>query len=212
MWKLSCSILLLVAMPVFAQLESHTLTISATRRIIPQPDQARLGLTVTSNAAVSLDQIVAALSGLSITSANLTGVSDFAAPQTLQWTFSLAVPLSSLSGTIAALAKLRQAIAENNSGLTLTFSINGTQASAQLQEAQPCSTSDLIADATSQAQKLAAAAGLAAGPILRLSNTPSIERYVAPDLGFYVIGGSFSDLLLGTPVTCSLVVEFQLLP
>jgi len=212
MWKLSWSVLLLAAVPAFAQLESHTLTISATRQINLEPDQALFSVTVSSNAAVSLDQIVAALSGLSITSANLSGVSDFTEPQTLQWSFTLAVPLSSLSGTIGSLAKLQQTIGQNNSGLTLTFSINGTQASAQLQ-AQPCSTSNLIADATAQAQKLAAAAGLAVGPILRLSNAPSIQPAAAIEPTATGLAVNLVDFLLAAApptVTCSLVVEFQL--
>jgi len=41
--KLFLASLLLAAMPAFAQLESHTLTISATRQIDLQPDQALFG-------------------------------------------------------------------------------------------------------------------------------------------------------------------------
>ncbi len=214
MRKLLFASLLLAALPAFAQLESHTLTVSATRQINLQPDQAVFDLRVNSNAAVGLSQIVAALSGLGITSANLAGVSDYSSAQTLQWSFSLAVPLSNLAVTISSLTKLQQTIAQNNSGLTLTFSINGTQVSAQLKQEQSCSTPDLIADATAQAQKLAAAAGLAVGPILRLSNVPAIQPGVIP-ADFAVLSlGAFSDLLLASPppVTCSLAVEFQLRP
>jgi hypothetical protein len=74
MWKLSLPLLLLAAPPVFAQLENHTLTITATRSTNLQPDQVVFGLSVTSSAAATLDQIVGAL-GLGVTSANLTAVS-----------------------------------------------------------------------------------------------------------------------------------------
>ena len=126
------------------------------------------------------------------------------------------MPLSGLSGTIGVLTKLQQTMVQNNSGLTLTFSINGTQVSAQLQQTQPCSTPDLIADATGQAQKLADAAGMTAGPILRLSNAPSIQpaAEVVPTYSYFSVGG-FLDLLLASSsasAACSLVVEFQLFP
>ena len=220
MWKLAFLILLLAA-PVFAQLENHTLTISTTRSITLQPDQVVFGLTVGSSPTANLDQIVAALSGLGVTSAGLTGVSNSPAFP-LQWNFTLPVPLSNLSARITSLTKLQQTIAQNNSGLTLTFTINGAQVSQQLRQSQSCSNSDMIAEATAQGQKLAAPAGLTLGPILKLSNTPLVESSVpvyagaiAGRLGAFVQIGAFAELLLlpaPSPVTCALVVKFQLLP
>jgi uncharacterized protein YggE len=219
MWKLSLPLLLLAAPPVFAQLENHTLTMTATRSTNLQPDQVVFGLSVASGAAATLDQIVAAL-GLGVTSANLTGVSTYSAIP-LQWNFTLAVPLANLAATIGSLTKLQQTIVQNNSGLTLTFIVNGTQVSQQLQS-QSCSNSDLIADATAQAQKLVAAAGLTLGPIARLSNVPLPESSI-PQLtaavarvgGIIQTGAAFAELSLApapSPVTCTLVVKFQLLP
>jgi hypothetical protein len=214
------ALLLLAAAPLFAQLDSHTVAISATRSINPQPDQVVFGLTVSSGATASLDQIVGALSGLGVTSANLNGVSN-STPTTLQWSFTLAAPLSNLSATIGSLTKLQQTIAQNNSGLTLTFIVNGTQVSQQLQQSQSCSNADLIADATAQAQKLAAAAGLTLGPILKLSNLPVAQSYAVPvnvaEVGSFVSGdfSGFPGFLLAaapSPVTCSLLVKFQSLP
>src|ERR1700691_5414366 len=162
----TCLLLLLFGVvPAFGQLESNTVTISATRSISLQPDQVVYSLSVNSALNTTLDQIVAALSGLGVTSANLTGVNNNSAPQTLQWSFALAAPFPNLGATIGSLIKLQQTITQNNSGLTLTFSIAGTQVSAQLQQSQSCSNSGLIADATAQAQKLVAAAGLTLGPI-----------------------------------------------
>jgi len=210
MWKTAPSILLLVT-PLFGQIESNTVRISATRQIVVHADEAVFSVAVTSPTSTTLDQVLAALPGSGITSADLTGVQNYD-PVTFQWNFSLAVPLSSLTATIASLGKLQQTIGQNNSGLALTLSLNGTQVSPQLQESEPCSHADLIADATAQAQQLVAAAGRRLGPVQRLSNTPSVQ----PSSGVYAnfISGSFSSFLLvaaAPPVTCSLVVEFQLL-
>src|SRR5271163_3124065 len=157
MRKLTLLFLLLAAVPVFGQLENHTLSISANRSIYLQPDQVLFGLTVTSSVTTSLDQVVAALSGLGITDASLTG--EFSTnPTTLIWSFSYTAPLSSLSAAVGSITKLQQTIAQSNGGLTLTFTVEETQVSQQLRQEQACSNSDLIADATAQAQKLAAAA------------------------------------------------------
>jgi uncharacterized protein YggE len=200
----------LLAAPAFAQLETNTLTISATRQINLQPDQAVFAIGVNSSTSESLDQVVAALSALSITAADLSSVDNWD-PSTLQWSFTLATPLTSLTATIASLTKLEQTIGQNDSGLSLTFSINGTQVSPQSQQSQPCSTSDLIADATTQAQKIAAASGLTLGPLLKLSNAQANQPSTAV-LAYYAVGG-LSGFLLGPgpqPMTCSLSVQFQL--
>ena len=212
MWKLSLPFLVLMAAPVFGQLDPHTLTISATRTIILQPDQVLYSLSVSSSAASTLDQIVAALSGLGITSSNLTGVINNSTSPSFQWNFTLLAPLSNLTATIGSLTKLQQTITQNNSGLTLTFYVDGTQVSQQLQQSQSCSNPDLIADATAQAQKVSAAAGLTLGPIRSLSNTPMPEPallYAGAFVG-EIVTNSF--VVYASPVTCSLYVEFRLLP
>lgn len=212
MWKPSLFIVFLVAGPLFGQLDPHTLTISATRSTYLQPDDAVFNLSVISSAATTVDQVVAALSALGVNSSNLTGVNNTSSPPNLQWNFNLAVPLSSLTATIGAITKLEQTITQNNSGLTLTFVVGGTQVSPQLQQSQSCSNSDLIADATAQAQKLAAAAGLTLGPILKLSNgslgQPTLV-FASAILGDFVPANFEPGV---SPVTCSLGVEFQLRP
>jgi uncharacterized protein YggE len=232
MRKLTLLTLLLAAVPVFGQLENHTLSISASRSSYLQPDQVLFGLAVTSGATTSLDQVVAALPGLGITDASLTS-EYYSSPTTLIWSFSYTAPISGLTAAVGSITKLQQTIAQSNSGLALTFTVEGTQVSQQLRQAQSCSNSDLIADATAQAQKLAAAAGLSLGPILKFSNAPSplLQPSILPVVD--VINGSFgatlslnpgaygapgfSDFLIGslvapTSVPCSLLVKFQLLP
>lgn len=209
-------LLAVAAWPLFGQLESHTLSVSATRQISPQPDQVVFYLTVNSTPTATLDQIVAALAGLNVTSEDFSGTENSANPPSLEWYFSMAVPLSSLPATIGSIAKLQQTITQNDSGLSLTFSLGGTQVSAQLQQSQSCSTSDLIADAKTQARNLAAAAGMGLGPILRLSNFPTYQPLLMPtEFRAVFVTGALSNFLLGTPptpVTCSLTVVFQLRP
>jgi uncharacterized protein YggE len=220
MRRLLLAILLLGAAPAFGQIESHTVTISATRSMVLQPDQILLVLSVSSNPSATLDQIVGALSGLGITDTDLTG-SYNSNPPTLSWNFSFTTPLANVTATIGSITKLEQTIAQNNSGLTLTFYIGGTQVSQQLQQTQTCPNSDLISDASAQAQKLASAAGMTLGPILRLSNPPSSQpsrpALVAENATLTGVLGAYSILEFPltpppSPLTCSLSVQFQLLP
>lgn len=211
---------LLVATPVFAQLPSNTVSITATRSFVLQPDQVQFTLTVSSAPSTTLDQAAASLASLGITAGNLTGVQN--SGSNLQWSFSYAAPLANLTTAIASLIQLQQTIGQNASGLALTFNVSGTQVSSQLQQSQQsqsCSDAELIADATGQGQKLAAAAGVALGPILRLTNAPISEAVsqIVPAgarSGFLTVG-DFLELLLApapSPSTCSLTVAFQLLP
>jgi hypothetical protein len=215
MWKQLFSILLLVTAPVFGQLGSNTVTISATQSTYLQPDDVVFGLSVTSSVTTSSEQVVSALASLGITSANLTGISNNSASPNLQWGFTLSAPLSNLTATTGSLVNLQQTIGQNNSGLALAFSVVGTEVSQKLQQSQSCSDSELIADATAQGQKLAAAAGLTLGPVLKLSSAPVIEPSAVT--GSFVLVGFIvpNSFLLGSispPVTCSLTVEFRLQP
>jgi len=214
------SILLFAVVPVFGQIPSHTVTVQATRTVNLQPDQVVFGVSVSSNASTNLNQVVAALAGVGITAADLTGVEN-SDPSTLQWGFTLGVPIASLTATITSLMKLAQTIGQNNTGFALTLSINGTQVSQQLQQSQACSNADLISDATAQAQKVASAAGITLGQIVKLTNVPAPLSAVGAISGFFptlsLVSGNFGSFSwfvqpAPSPVTCSLSVQFQLLP
>jgi hypothetical protein len=206
-------LLFLAVGPAFAQVKLNTVAISVTQQINLQPDQAAFTVIVGSGMDANLDQIVGPLSGLGITVSNLSGIANYTVGS-LQWSFALAVPLASVPATIGSLTSLQQTIPQNNSGLTLSFTLNGTQVSAQLQQAPACSTTDLVAAATAQAQKVVAAAGLVLGPILKVSNL--VQGQASPERVEAVFtSGPISDFLLGLaspPATnCSLTVQFQLL-
>jgi hypothetical protein len=167
----------------FGQLESNSITVSASNNTNLQPDQAIISVYVQSGTNVGLDDVLTALQGSGITVANFSGVSTSQQTLTcvgtstltftLQWTFSLPVPLANTKATAASLTTLQQTIAKQNNGLTLTFSITGTQISQQLAQSQTCSLAALITSATTQAQGLAAAGGLTLGSILALSSSTS---------------------------------------
>ena len=134
---------LITAVPLMAQISNNTVTATASENSTAQPDEAVFSVTVASGLGTSLDQIVAAVSGVGITAADLltvntangSFVTTIGAPPPgslgPQWTFQLVVPFSKLKDTTSALTALEKSISENNSGLTLSFTLSGTRPSAQ---------------------------------------------------------------------------------
>jgi uncharacterized protein YggE len=188
MSKRALFLTVLSASLAFAQLDSNSITVTASRNSALQADQAVFVVTVQSDTNASLDDIVAALQGSGITAANLTsastpqliftgnpGVGSILAPlaASIQWSFSLPVALSKTKDTVASLTTLQQNITQKNKSLKLSFSIQGTQVSSQAVQSQTCSVSDLLSDARTQAQKLASAAGVTLGTILAMSSPTS---------------------------------------
>ena len=211
------TLLLATASLAFGQLETNTITIQASRSVNLTPDQVSFYISVTADPTSSLDQIVAALPGTGIAASNLSNMYGAVDNQSsLQWSFTLAMPLTKMNATIASLLALQQSIVKNNSGMSLTFQVQGAYVSPKAFQSQSCSAKVLVTDAQVQAQKVAAAAGLAIGQIVAISDGSSFA--VAPTLAFR--GGDFST---GTwfntagfssyaiPSGCSLEVKFKLL-
>jgi hypothetical protein len=227
--RLPIFLLILSAPGAFAQLDSNSVTVTAARSTTPQADQVLFGVTVQSGLNTSLDDVVAALQGSQITAANFSEVTTAAisfailsptqpppttvAPM-LQWTFALPVPLAKIKDTITTLTALQKSIAQQNNGLTLSFNVQGTRVSTQLQQSQACPTTDLLADAQAQAQKLASAAGLSLGAILAMSSGASVPNVVGNVVPAVTAGGFVSTLVSPSPIfpsTCSMTVKFSLL-
>jgi len=210
MRKLWLFSLFLTASSVFGQLDSDTVTIQASRLVNPTPDQFVFYLSVSASPSTTLDRVVAALSPTGITASDFDSMYGGADSQSsLQWSFTLAVPFTKTTSTIASLIALEQSIGQNDSGMSLMF--QGTHVSSQAIQWQSCAAKDLVADAQAQAQNLAAAAGLALGPILAISDGSS-----GRPAGTYVANAWFSvsSFLLGyttTPSGCYLEVKFKLL-
>jgi hypothetical protein len=212
------SLFLLVVFASFAcaQLDSNSITVNASHSANLQPDQALFAVFVQSDANTSLDDVLAALQGSGITAANFAGVSSYSPinwngttlPPTIQWTFSLPVSLTKTKDMVATLTALQQNIAQNNKSLKLSFSIQGTQVSQQLQQSQTCSIPDLLTDARTQAQTLAAAGGVTLGTILAMSS-PTSSVATAARQDYPLNTGISSSSAFGPP--CVLTVKFAVL-
>ena len=218
---------------MFAQPGPNSITITATRANNIQPDQVLVGLNVTSGTTAGLDDITGALTGAGISGTSFTSVyttniySPTKNPQTaLVWSFTLTTPLVKLSSTLSQILSAQQSISGNNSGLTLTFYVEGMQVSQQLQQSQPCSQAALLSDAQSWAKQVAAAAGVSVGSILSMAegggavgaSLQVVPAFRTGDFTSVVTSGGlgFASFLPTTVYsapspTCSLTVQFQLL-
>ena len=200
----TCSLTARFAMGMMFGQPEPNITITATRTNNVQPDQVLIGLRVTSGTTAGLDDIAGALSGAGITGANFAGVytstiyttsGGLPTPQNeLFWSFTLTTPLSKLSATLTQVISAQQTMSANNSGLALTFFVEGIQVSPQLQQSQPCSQAALLSDAQLWAKQEANAAGVSAGPILSIATPGAV----------YARSTVFN-------LTCSLTVQFQLM-
>jgi hypothetical protein len=205
--------LLMLSAPVlFGQLDPNSITVTATRSAPVQPDQAVFSVTVSTDASATLDSVVAALQPAGITVSQFAGVATAPALASLQWNFTVPVPLSKIKDTVASFNALQQPPAGN--GMSLDFSVTGTQTSAAQLASQPCSNAGLIADATTQAQKLTIAAGLTLGPILGLTTVPTPESATAGNFVAFLFDPAvrISGYLpaVNPAQTCSLTVKFAI--
>lgn len=191
----------------YGQSAPNSITVTASRNSAVQPDQVVFGVTVTSAITNTMSDVLAAVQGAGITAtnfSNVTTVQQYISPtqqyvNSLQWTFSLTVPFANMKSTVATLNGLQLSAAQGNNGLSVSFSIQGTQVSAQAQQAQACPASGLLSDARTQAQTIASASSMTVGSILAMSTSVSTS---AP-------GASSLAAAIQVPV-CSLTVKFAL--
>lgn len=218
------SILLLLSLcsAAFAQLDSNSITVSASNSTTLQPDQVLFSIAVSSSLNTGLEDVLAALQPAGITMANFSSVSTVGqitsvlngsggglpptAMPTLGWTFTLPVPFANSKATVATLTTLQQNIAKANNGLSLSFSIVGTQISQQLAQSQTCSFSSLITSATTQAQSLAAAGSFTLGPIIALSSSTANG---ATTSGYFSSGPYVAVLSNAVPPPCAITAKFS---
>jgi uncharacterized protein YggE len=201
----------------FGQLDSNSITVSASNNATLQPDQALFSVSIVSGSSTGLDDVLAALQPAGITIANFSGVSTqlgLCATATctsgqapVQWVFTLPAPLANTKATVASLITLQQNIANAKNGLTLSFSLVGTQVSQQLAQSQTCSIASLLTSATTQAQTMAAASGFNLGAILAMSSSTS--NVVSSSPGYVVAGSFVSTFLTSNPPPCAITVKFN---
>lgn len=205
----------------------NSITVSASRPIPVQPDEVSLQLNVTSDMNSGLDDITAALQQAGISGATFTGVNTIviyaarpASPQSqMQWSFTVTAPLAKLKDTFTALLSAQQALAKATPAFGLAFYGGGTFVSPQLQQSTTCPEADLLKDAQTEAQKVAAAAGVSAGSVLSLSggNVPTLGLLPGYRLGDFsavsgvaILGGVITNTAPSVQQSCSMTVGFVL--
>ena len=157
----------------WAQLQTNSIEITTTRTLTATPDQVTFNIWVDTGFGYSLSDVLNAISSVGITADNFAGLSSpflyivGSAHYSLEWDFSLTVPLSKASSTMAQLASLAVKTARIDA-LLISFGLQGVSTSPTNQPT--CAISDLVADATAQAQALADAANVRLGPVLAISN------------------------------------------
>lgn len=194
---------------LLGQVSQNSVTVTASRNTNLQPDQVVFNVMVTSGLDATRDTVVAALQGAGITLANFSSVTTIqqyspakgAALVALGWSFTLPVALSNMKSTVGLLSAVQASIAKANQGLSMSFTVQGTQVSPQLQQSQTCLASDLIADARAQATKIAAAAGMSVGSVLAASGVTATTDSGSTN--------PFSSAYTYNP-GCSLTVKFAL--
>ena len=201
----------------YGQLDSNTVTVTASRTATLQPDQVTIGLWAYSKPDTNLDDVIAALPGLGLSAANLSSVFT-GLNQELQWSFTMTVPFSKIKDTLTALNEL-SSIQRN--GMSISYYLQGTKVSPELQAAHPCPQTTLLADAQVQAQKVAAAVGMSVGAVVSMSDGSGAS---APAAAFYAISNPFTAVAISgvqavrflsltnsnPQPACSLIVQFRL--
>jgi uncharacterized protein YggE len=184
----------------------RTVTVTASRNAAVAADQGLFNVDVITGTEAALDDVVAAAQGSIVTAANFTSVSTVSRLDPtgknyrdyLDWSFTLTAPLSNLKATLGQLTALQMTVGAKNNGMTVSYSLRGTQTSVQALAGQNCAASDLVSDARAQAQKLAVAAGLSVGAVVAVSGTSVVTP---PSGGFSA--GTYQP-------TCSMTVKFAL--
>jgi hypothetical protein len=141
------------------------------------------------------------------------------------WTFTHAVPFAKLNDILASLTAVQQRLEPGPQGaakasVNMSFQVQGSQVSPELQASQPCPLPALVGDARAQAQELAKASGLAVGPIVAISDGSAMgvtgaAIFGIPSLALFPVNIAASRYTYATFLTpapnWSLVVQFKLL-
>ncbi len=172
---ISTALFLFSASIVLAQADSNSLTVTASRTLTAQPDQAVFTVFVFSGQTTSLDEVLAAVQPGGITLANFTSVlTGGSTPgNQLEWAFTVVGPLTNTAAIVATLTNLKNTMANSNPNLTLSFAPQSVKLSAQASLSLTCPLPDLLNEAKAKAQTLATAAGRFVSGLTALSTTSS---------------------------------------
>jgi hypothetical protein len=195
--------------PAFGQLDSNSVTVTASRNTTLQADQAVFTVYVNTDPTATLNDVLTAVQSAGLTTANLSTVNTTTfytyandgaqqAQQQTQWVFQLLAPLANTKPTVATLTALQKNVTQANKSWTVSFSLQGTRVSQQLAQSQTCDLAGLLSDARTQAQNLATAGGRTLSGILALSTNT------------FATTGSLVNAPPSAP-NCSATVKFALL-
>jgi len=184
----------------------NSVTVTASRPTNAAADQIVFSVDLLTPRDIGRDEVFSALQGSIVSPETFTSVrtsyqlAGIGLQGTLlDWTFLVTAPLGNFKTTVAQLQALQQSVAQKKNGMLVSFSVDGTKVSQQAQQAITCSVSDLLADARSQAQKIAVAAGAGVGNVLAISGATVTQQ----------ASGTLFSAPSSYP-TCSLAVKFAL--
>lgn len=208
----------------FAQSDTNTLTITASRNVSAVPDQVVFDVSLNTGLSATLDEVVRQLADTGIMAASLTSVFSFG--DSVDWSFELVTQFSKMKDAVAGLSRLKSKL-----GPGLAFSV-ATQRTSSDAQSQACPLTSLVSDARREAERIASAAGVRLGGIVGLSDRSDIAVPTAvsrigdfsslatiydPFTGIPNLysGYDLSRFLLvpapAPPSDCSMVVQFRLL-
>jgi hypothetical protein len=206
-------LLLACAAACLAQLDDNTVSVTVTRIIALQPDQATISATVTTPTAAGLDDALPGIAAAGFTAADLTYVNT-SGPGT-NWQFSKAVPFSDLKTVLPALATAQQSVSSRTNAVSLSYFVGSQSSQAAEQAPANCPVPTLFADAQAQAQLLATISGGRLGAVVSLSQASSANGTIS---GYFFDSSALFAPLQLLPLTrvipaaspCSLTVQFRL--
>jgi hypothetical protein len=214
----AATLLVLFVTPVFAQLETDTITIDTVSPVLWQRGQLSVGICVSAKAGKTIDEVLAAVKGLPISERDLQAVDqnwnqsncqipDFTDPALrLYWRFAYSVPIAKLTETLAALARLSGAAP---SGFSMAYEVESRRNGAALE----CAFPTLVSQARRHAEAVAGAAGLRVGAAVAMSDGGDIEPAQGETGAPFLQQAGNAGIAMApiTIPTCNATVQFKLL-
>jgi uncharacterized protein YggE len=205
-------LLLAAAAAAFGQLDDNTLVVTATRTVSLPPDRAAISINLSTPVAASIDDAIATLQGTGIVAADLSGVNG--SGETLLWSFGKTVPFTQMKNSLAALAGIQSSLAQKKSALSLNYYVSGQVSTEAQNAAALCPMTTLVADARTQAQRVADAAVVKVGPVISMTQGAAGGVAAPVFLGAirqaaFILSLSQQSQTAGT--SCQITVEYKLL-
>jgi uncharacterized protein YggE len=162
----------------------RTVTVTASRNTSVTPDLAAYNVELLTPIDISFEEVLAVVAEAGITAADFNSLytTQRSEPEGrgtvtrnyLDWSFTFTAPLSNLKSAVAKLTALTTSVTQKNKGMSASYSMRGTQTSPKALSALNCGAAELLSDARTQAQKLAAGAGLSIGSVVSFSGASMV--------------------------------------